>query len=148
MYSYKYPHPAITAYCIVFARYNGNTKLLLIKRKNHPCKGSWAFPGGFMNIDETTEDAARRELREETGLAVDRIFQVGAFSKVDRDPRERVVTIAYYTVIDHPTTVQAGDDAGNARWFDIDGLPELAFDHADILKEAIRMYRENEIRTY
>lgn len=137
MYSYQYPHPAITADCIVFAQDGEDTKLLLIRRKNYPCKGSWAFPGGFMNIDETTEDAARRELEEETGLKVAELHQVGAFSKVDRDPRERVVTIAYYTMLEHPEPVMAGDDAGNAQWFSLKALPHLAFDHVDILKDAI-----------
>lgn len=93
-----------------------------------------------MNIDETTEDTARRELEEETGLRVEQIYQVGAFSKVDRDPRERVVTIAYFAVIDHPEEVKAGDDAGQAQWFSIDNLPHLAFDHAEILEAALKLY--------
>lgn len=94
-----------------------------------------------MNIDETAEDAARRELHEETGLLVGQLYQVGAFSKVDRDPRERVVTIAYYTVTDCPTEVQANDDAAQAQWFSLDNLPELAFDHADILRVALGLYQ-------
>ncbi len=147
MYVYSHPHPAITADCIVFAYDSNDTKLLLIERKNYPCKGSWAFPGGFMNIDETTEDTARRELEEETGLKVSQVYQVGAFSKVDRDPRERVVTIAYYAVIDHPAEVNAGDDASHAQWFSISHLPDLAFDHADILEAALRLFQENHAKS-
>lgn len=139
MYTYEYPHPAITADCIVFARNGEDTKVLLIKRKNAPCKGYWAFPGGFMNIDETTEETAKRELEEETGLKVNDIYQVGAFSKVDRDPRERVVTIAYYTILENVIRVQGGDDASEAQWFSINDLPPLAFDHTEILQQAIAL---------
>jgi 8-oxo-dGTP diphosphatase len=144
MYTYKYPHPAITADCIVFACANGRRWVLLIERKNEPCKGCWAFPGGFMNIDETTEEAARRELEEETGLQVADLRQVGAFSKVNRDPRERVVTIAYYTVIDHLADVKGSDDARTAQWFDMDHLPQLAFDHAEILAAALKQWQQSE----
>ncbi len=140
MYTYKYPHPAITADCVVFAHCKGETKVLLIQRKNEPCKGQWAFPGGFMNIDETAEDAARRELFEETGLNVNEINQIGAYSAVDRDPRERVVTIAYYAETDTLHEVKGNDDAAQACWFYIDDLPELAFDHAEILADALTLY--------
>ncbi|MDD4534363.1 MAG: NUDIX hydrolase [Prevotella sp.] len=138
MYSYKYPHPAVTADCIVFAHADGETKVLFIERKNGPFKGHWAFPGGFVNIDETVEDAARRELEEETGLQVGEIHQIGAFSKVDRDPRERIITIAFYCIIDKSEEVTGADDARQARWFSINNLPPLAFDHADILQAAIK----------
>jgi 8-oxo-dGTP diphosphatase len=138
MYQYKYPHPAVTADCLVFAHGAEGPQLLLIQRKNPPYQGCWAFPGGFMNIDETAEDAARRELREETGLEVTDVTQVGAFTQVDRDPRERVITIAYYTWIDRPREVSGGDDAKRAQWFPISQLPPLAFDHAQILAEARR----------
>ena len=104
MYTYNYPHPAVTADCLVFARTDEGMKLLLIQRKNEPCKGKWAFPGGFMDIDETTVDAARRELKEETGLVVGELHRVGIFDAVDRDPRERIITVAYYTI---PLTVSA-----------------------------------------
>ncbi len=137
MYSYEYPHPAITADCIVFAHDGDDVKVLLIERKHEPYKGHWAFPGGFMNIDETADDAARRELKEETGLIVTDVHQVGAYSAVDRDPRERVVTITYYAVLDHPAEAKANDDANKAHWFSLDNIPPLAFDHADMLRDAI-----------
>lgn len=139
MFTYKYPHPAVTADCIVFAKTGNGMKVLLIQRGNEPCKGKWAFPGGFMNIDETTAEAARRELKEETGLNVGEVFQVGAFDAVDRDPRERVITVAYYTVIGKEPAVAGGDDAAKAEWFQIDSLPQLAFDHAEILAKALAM---------
>ena len=139
MFTYRYPHPAVTADCVVFAHDGEDTKVLLIQRKHAPCEGQWAFPGGFMNIDETAEAAARRELEEETGLRVDLLTQVGAFSAVDRDPRERVVTVAYFATLPFPMPVKGADDAAEARRFSLRSLPLLAFDHADILKKACQM---------
>ena len=136
MYTYNYPHPAVTADCLVFARSDEGMKLLLIQRKNEPCKGKWAFPGGFMNIDETTIDAARRELKEETGLMVGELIRVGVFDAVHRDPRERIITVAYYTILDKPAEVSGLDDAAQAKWFVLTDLPALAFDHREILQEA------------
>lgn len=139
MYTYNYPHPAVTADCLVFARTDEGMKLLLIQRKNEPCKGKWAFPGGFMDIDETTIDAARRELKEETGLVVGELHRVGIFDAVDRDPRERIITMAYYTILDKPAEVSGLDDAAQAKWFSLTELPNLAFDHKEILQEAERV---------
>ena len=143
MYTYKYPHPAVTADCIVFACQNEKTQVLLIKRGSEPCKDMWALPGGFMNIDESAEEAAIRELKEETGIDVKEVTQVGAYSKVDRDPRERVITIAFYTVIDNPVKAVGQDDAKQAEWFALDNLPTLAFDHSEILSAAIGMLNKN-----
>ena len=140
-YCYKYPHPAVTADCVVFVKEGDDLKVLLIERKHDPCKGCWAFPGGFMNIDETTEAAAKRELQEETGLVVDSVEQIGAYSKVDRDPRERVITVAYYTVLDSVKDVCGQDDAKQARWFSIKQLPKLAFDHEEILQKALELLK-------
>lgn len=142
MYSYKYPRPALTADCIVFARKELDFRVLLVQRANEPYKGKWAFPGGFMNMDETTEEAARRELKEETGLIVDDISQIGTFDRVDRDPRGRVITVAYFVVIDGIREVKGGDDAAVARWFSIQNLPELAFDHQEIMEVALRKLRD------
>ena len=143
MYTYKYPHPVVTADCIVFACQNEKTQVLLIKRGSEPCKDMWALPGGFMNIDESAEEAAIRELKEETGIDVKEVTQVGAYSKVDRDPRERVITIAFYTVIDNPVRAVGQDDAKQAEWFTLDNLPTLAFDHSEILSAAIGMLNKN-----
>lgn len=138
-FTYDYPRPAVTADCVVIAKEN-EPKVLLIRRGNEPFKGCWAFPGGFMNMDETAEQCAVRELEEETGLKVTEIKQIGAYSKVDRDPRGRTVTVAYLVVIDKAEAVKGGDDAAKAQWFPISGLPKLAFDHEEIMKDARRLF--------
>lgn len=134
-YTYKYPRPAVTADCIVMTK-EEVPKVLLIQRGADPFKGAWAFPGGFMNMDETTEQCAIRELEEETGLKVTKVHQIGAYSKVDRDPRGRTITVAYLAIIDTPEDVKGQDDAAKAEWFPITDLPKLAFDHYDIMKDA------------
>ncbi len=140
-YTYKYPRPAVTADCIVIAKEAG-PKVLLIQRGNEPYKGCWAFPGGFMEMNETTEQCAVRELKEETGIEVNETKLIGVYSKVDRDPRGRTISAAYLVVVDHPMPVKGLDDAANAKWFAVSGLPELAFDHNDIMNDALRMYRQ------
>ena len=138
-YTYKYPRAALTADCIVMTR-EPASRVLLIQRGQEPYKGCWAFPGGFMNMDETTEQCAIRELEEETGLKVNNLHQVDAYSKVDRDPRGRTITVAYLTIIDAPVDVIGQDDAAKAHWFLINALPPLAFDHEEILRDAIALY--------
>lgn len=138
-YTYKYPRPAVTADCIVITK-EADAKVLLIQRGDEPYKGCWAFPGGFMNMDETTEQCAIRELEEETGLKVNDIHQIGAFSKVDRDPRGRSITVAYLAIIDNPMPVVGQDDAAVAEWWPLSALPQLAFDHNEIMAEAIVLY--------
>jgi len=140
-YTYKYPRPSLTADCIVFTK-EPDAKVLLIQRADEPYKGSWAFPGGFMNMDETTEQCAIRELEEETGLKLCKIHQIGAYSRVDRDPRGRTVTVAYLAVIDAPREVIGQDDAAKSEWFLLSDLPHLAFDHYDIIQDAIKVYKE------
>ncbi|MBR1835480.1 MAG: NUDIX hydrolase [Bacteroidales bacterium] len=139
MYSYKYPRPMLTADCVVFGvRKDGGHALLLVERGNDPFKGMWALPGGFMEMDETLEACARRELEEETGCAVQGpMEEVGSFSAVDRDPRGRTVTVAFMTEVEE-TPVAGGDDARQARWFPLDQLPPLAFDHKEIVAAALR----------
>ena len=136
-YTYKYPRPAVTADCIVITK-EPDPKVLLIERGDEPFKGCWAFPGGFMNMDETTEQCAIRELEEETGLHISDMHQIGAYSKVDRDPRGRTVTVAYLAIVEKPIAVTGQDDAAKAQWFPLSDLPELAFDHADIMQDAIK----------
>ena len=141
-YTYKYPRPAVTADCVVITKEN-EQKVLLIQRGFEPYKGCWAFPGGFMNMDESTEQCAVRELEEETGLIVSELQQIGAYSRVDRDPRGRTITVAYLAIIDETISVHGQDDAARAEWFPLSDLPELAFDHAYIMKDAIKIYYSN-----
>lgn len=141
-YSYEHPRAALTVDCVVFGLDDDDLKVLLIKRGIAPFKGSWALPGGFVHIDETLEDAARRELEEETGLRNVFLEQLYTFGEPDRDPRERVVSVAYYALVnlrDHK--VQAATDAGQAAWFSQDDLPRLAFDHDRILETAQQRLR-------
>lgn len=140
-YTYKYPRPAVTADCVVITKEAG-PKVLLIQRGDDPYKGCWAFPGGFMNMDETTEQCAIRELEEETGLHVNNVVQIGAYSKVDRDPRGRTVTVAYLAIVDRPLVVIGQDDAAKAEWWPLSNLPELAFDHDRIMQDAVRIYTQ------
>ena len=114
--------------------------VLLIERGIDPFKGRWAFPGGFLKMDETALQGAKRELYEETGLKDAYIHQFHAFSGVDRDPRERVITIAYFALV-RLSEVKAGDDAAKAQWFPLDKVPSLAFDHDLILREATNELR-------
>ena len=141
LYCYKYPHPALTADTVIMAPYEDSLKILLIERKNEPYKGYWAFPGGFMNMDENAEECARRELEEETGLKNIVIEQLQAFTDVNRDPRERIITIAFYG-FSELQYVKGADDALNAQWFDIHNLPELGFDHKSILETTINRLKE------
>lgn len=141
-YTYKYPRPAVTADCVVMTN-EPLPKVLLIQRGADPFKGAWAFPGGFMNMDETIEQCAIRELEEETGLKVTTVHQIGAYSKVDRDPRGRTITVAYLAIIDSPEEVKGQDDAAKAEWFPITELPHLAFDHYDIMQDAVRTYAKD-----
>lgn len=140
-YTYKYPRPAVTADCVVITR-EEELKVLLIQRGNEPFKGCWAFPGGFMDMDETTEQCAIRELKEETGLDVTGVQQLGCYSKVDRDPRGRTLTVVYLAIIDEAKDVKGLDDATKAEWFPINNLPELAFDHNSIMIDAIKEYQK------
>ncbi len=134
MYCYKYPRAALTADIIVAKQSIINTKILLIKRKNNPYKDMWAIPGGFMDMNETIEETAHRELAEETNIKIDKLHQMHVFSKTDRDPRHRTVTVCFYGFVDEKTQAKSGDDAKEAEWFDVNNLPELAFDHFEILE--------------
>lgn len=140
-YCYKYPHPAVTADCVIFGFDGVAIKVLLIQRGIEPYKGKWAFPGGFMNIDETIEKCAKRELEEETGLKASSVEQFYTFTDVNRDPRERVITVAHYALV-RLEEVKGGDDARSAQWFAMNEIPSLAFDHDRILRIAVNRLKE------
>lgn len=137
MYQYPYPHPAVSTDIVIFTIQDKQLKVLLIRRLSEPFKNGWALPGGFVEIDEDLEQAALRELQEETGISGVYLEQLYTFGKPDRDPRERVITVSYYTLvpIDH-LKVGAASDARALGWFDIEQLPELAFDHRKIVSKA------------
>ena len=141
-FTYEYARPALTVDCVVFGLDENELQVLLIRRGLEPFAGTWALPGGFVHLDETLEDAARRELEEETGLRKLFLEQLYTFSEIDRDPRERVVTVAYYALVklsEHK--VRAATDAADAAWFGISDLPTLAFDHGRILEMALERLR-------
>ncbi len=140
-YCYRYPHPAVTTDCVIFGFDGERLQVLLVERGIEPYKGKWAFPGGFLKMDETAEEGALRELREETGLERAYIQQFHTFSDPHRDPRERVITIAYYALV-KIQEVHGGDDAASARWFPLSEIPSLAFDHDYILRMATQRLRE------
>lgn len=137
-YCYEYPRPALTTDCVIFGFDTTKLKVLLIQRKFAPFEGHWAFPGGFVNEDENLEEAAKRELLEETKLDNVFIEQLYTFGDPGRDPRGSVVSVVYYALLKlEDYEVQAGDDAGDAKWFEVTNVPALAFDHDKILKIAI-----------
>src|ERR1051325_729229 len=133
-HSYQYPRAALTVDCVVFGLDESELKVLLIERALEPFKGKWALPGGFVRVDETLDDAARRELAEEAGLKNVFLEQLYTFGDVNRDPRERVVSVAHYALVKLTDfNTRAATDAADARWFPISKVPKLAFDHSNIL---------------
>lgn len=137
MYQYEYPHPAVTVDIVIFTIRDRQLKLLLIRRAGEPYRSQWALPGGFVQMQESLEEGARRELEEETGVSGVFLEQLYTFGKPDRDPRERVITVAYYALIpSDKIQIRAATDAEAVGWFGLDELPKLAFDHAGIVKMA------------
>lgn len=135
MYTYKYPRPTVTVDIVVLRK--NKSEVLLIKRLHPPFEGKWALPGGFMDMDETLEEAAARELEEETGLNGIELKQLHAFSALDRDPRHRTVSVAFYGMLENDRSIaKAGSDAKEAAWFILNDLPPLAFDHKEIMTTA------------
>ncbi|OYQ63635.1 NUDIX hydrolase [Pseudanabaena sp. SR411] len=146
-HTYDYPRPALTVDCIVFGLdAQQELKVMLIQRDIPPFQGQWAIPGGFVRIDETLEQAALRELQEETGIHDVYLEQLYTFGDLGRDPRDRTVTVAYYALINLvEQKIQASTDAREADWFAVSKIPTLAFDHKQILQTAIARLR-NKIR--
>lgn len=141
-HSYEHPRPALTVDCVVFGVDDDELRVLLIQRDIEPFAGDWALPGGFVQMDESLDEAARRELREETGIGPVYLEQLYTFGGIDRDPRGRVVSVAYYALVklsDH--RVQAATDARDARWFPVWDTPTLAFDHERVLSVALERLR-------
>jgi 8-oxo-dGTP diphosphatase len=141
-YTYDYQRPGLTVDCVVFGLDEEDLKIILIQRARAPYKGKWALPGGFVQIDETLEEAAERELREETGIQNVFLEQLYTFGDVKRDPRDRIVSVAYYALVnlrDHE--IRAATDARNAAWFSIDDIPSLPFDHNRIVEIALKRLR-------
>ncbi len=138
----SYPRPALCVDCVVFGLDDDGLRVLLVERGLEPFKGTWALPGGFVHVGESLEQAARRELEEETGLSDIFLEQLYSFGSPNRDPREHVVSVAWYALVnirDH--RIVAATDAVSAQWHDVDALPELAFDHAEILRVALQRLR-------
>lgn len=138
-HTYEYPRPALTVDCVVFGLDEGDLKVLLIQRALEPFAGKWALPGGFVRMEESLDDAARRELQEEAGIRPSHLEQLYTFGAPNRDPRGRVVTVAYFALVklsEHH--VHAATDAREAAWFSVWDTPKLAFDHAEILSVALQ----------
>jgi 8-oxo-dGTP diphosphatase len=137
-FTYDYPHPAVTVDITIFTVRNDELNVLLIKRALKPFQGEWALPGGFIHLAESLEEAAERELVEETGVSGVYLEQLYTFGDPDRDTRERIITVAYFALIPADTVeLKAATDAEDVGWFSVDKLPELAFDHHDILDLAL-----------
>ena len=137
-YCYKYPRLAITVDAIIVAENFSQDMVLLIQRKFEPFEGVWALPGGFVGMEETLVQACHRELFEETGIKGVKLYQFYTFDAVDRDPRDRTISTVFYGRIQETLNVAGGDDANKTDWFPIISLPEMAFDHAEIIGKFIR----------
>lgn len=134
------PHIFVTVDIVVTRRYEGEIQILLIQRKNEPFQNYWALPGGFVDKNEHIEAAAKRELLEETNIQLFQVKQIGAFGDPNRDPRHHTLSVAYYGEVDALAEAKAQDDAKSVQWFSLNELPALAFDHNDIIREAIEKY--------
>lgn len=142
-YTYQYPRPSVTVDIVVLCRVEKTFRILLIQRGNEPFRNKWAFPGGFIEMDETLEESAVRELHEETGLQEVRLYQFRAYGNPGRDPRGRTVSVVFYGFTDIKNSLVAGsDDAKNAGWFGLDEIPDMAFDHNRILRHLLKFLRE------
>ena len=139
-FTYTYPRPALTVDALVFRRSNEEREVLLIQRDRPPFEGGWALPGGFVDMDETLEQAVCRELEEETALQNIVLNQLHTFSSIDRDPRGRTISVVFWGVYDKEQPLSAGDDARQAAWFPLNKLPVLAFDHLEVVQMAVKIW--------
>lgn len=135
------PSISVTVDIVIFTLREGDLQVLLVKRKHAPYEGRWAIPGGYVEADESLEDAAARELFEETHVQDVHIEQLYTFGEPQRDPRGRVITVAYFALVPAPLTVEAGDDAADAQWKSVYRLPAMAFDHNQIVAYALQRLR-------
>lgn len=143
-YTYQYPRPSVTVDIAVMCKFDNTTKILLIQRGNEPFKNKWALPGGFVEMDETLEESAVRELHEETELQGVKLRQFRAYGDPGRDPRGRTISVVFYGFTEATNSLVAGsDDAKNAGWFGLKEIPEMAFDHNLILKQLLAHLRES-----
>lgn len=133
-YTYEYPRPALTVDALILAGTGESQQILLVRRAKEPYMGKWALPGGFVDMEETLEAACLRELKEETGLCLERVHQFRVFDAVNRDPRHRTISVVFYGTTEVPAEVCGGDDASEAGWFPLGEFPELAFDHGEIIR--------------
>ncbi len=142
-FTYNYPHFALTVDAVIFSKSDAGLNVLLIRRAHEPFKDRWAFPGGYVNIDEVIDNAVYRELLEETNMSNVSLKRFDIFDAIDRDPRERTVSVIYYGFINgSKESIKAGDDAKDAKWFPVNNLPELAFDHSIILKKIVEVVQK------
>jgi 8-oxo-dGTP diphosphatase len=145
-YTYAYPRASVTVDIAIICKHEGISKILLIQRGNEPFQNRWAFPGGFIEMDETMEESAVRELHEETGLKGVKLHQFRTYGDPGRDPRGRTISVVYYGFTDIKNSIVAGaDDAKNAGWFGLEEIPEMAFDHNKILSELLE-YLNDDLR--
>lgn len=131
------PHIFLTVDIILTRQFNSKTEVLLIQRLNEPFRNNWALPGGFVDKGEDLEPAAKRELLEETSISIKSLTQFKTYGKPERDPRGDTVSVVFYGDVKEDVIAQAADDAKDVRWFPMTDLPEMAFDHADILRDFI-----------
>lgn len=142
-YTYPYPRPMVTVDVAVL-RVHSVPEILLVERKDHPFRDMWALPGGFMEMDETLEEAARRELKEETGLTAGELIRFDIYDEPERDPRGRTITQVFVMIwkkeMGEP---EAASDARSLAWFDLTSIPEMAFDHAVIIRDVIELIKSS-----
>lgn len=142
MVTYKYPRPCVTTDCLIFRKIENRWHILLIERAKGPFRGCWALPGGFVEVDESLDAGAARELQEETGLTQVALHQLYAFGDVHRDPRHRTISVAYWGIDNSEQEAKGSDDAAQAQWFALNELPPLAFDHDAMLSLALERIQE------